>query len=323
MSDYSPIEQFLHRISLSTRYMREICFDLDQLFFSGKKLDAINSSHVFVAGLPRSGTTILLEAIHASNEFASLTYSDMPFVMAPNIWGMLNRVSDGSEKRERAHGDGVLVSTESPEAFEEVFWQTFTNEDAKEKFDAYISLILRKYGKSRYLSKNNQNVYRAKVLVKLLPKSKMLVTFREPLQHANSLLSQHIRFSDIQRLDPFVKKYMDWIGHKEFGLGYCPLAQNELLFRGKGSVDHWLEQWLLTYSKLILDVKGLKNIVFVSYESLCSSSSTWTNVSEFIEVDHQSSVVFNRSKDKIVTEFNEELYDKCSELYAQLSNLSV
>ena len=37
---------------------------------------------------------------------------------------------------ERAHGDGIKVSTESPEAFEEVFWMTFDEDDkdTKEKF---------------------------------------------------------------------------------------------------------------------------------------------------------------------------------------------
>ena len=29
------------------------------------------------------------------------------------------------------HGDGIKVSTESPEAFEEVFWQTFADEEEK------------------------------------------------------------------------------------------------------------------------------------------------------------------------------------------------
>ena len=33
--------------------------------------------------------------------------------------------------KERAHGDGIKVSTESPEAFEEVFWKTFDDQNWK------------------------------------------------------------------------------------------------------------------------------------------------------------------------------------------------
>ena len=66
---------------------------------------------------------------------------------------------------ERAHGDGIKVSTESPEAFEEVFWKTFNHyeDDSIEKFKIYINNILKKSNKKRYISKNNQNIKRVKV----------------------------------------------------------------------------------------------------------------------------------------------------------------
>ena len=41
--------------------------------------------------MARSGTTILLNAIYETNEFASLTYQDMPFILSPNIWSKLNK----------------------------------------------------------------------------------------------------------------------------------------------------------------------------------------------------------------------------------------
>ena len=34
--------------------------------------------------------------------------------------------------KERVHGDGIKVSIDSPEAFEEVFWKTFSDEEYKE-----------------------------------------------------------------------------------------------------------------------------------------------------------------------------------------------
>ena len=51
-------------------------------------------------------------------------YADMPFILAPNLWSKIN-LNHQTELSERAHGDGILINSESPEAFEEVFWKTF------------------------------------------------------------------------------------------------------------------------------------------------------------------------------------------------------
>ena len=48
------------------------------------------SAHVFVTGMARSGTTILLQALHDTGKFASLTYADMPIVLSPNLWSKFN-----------------------------------------------------------------------------------------------------------------------------------------------------------------------------------------------------------------------------------------
>ena len=56
---------------------------------------------------------------------------------------------------ERAHEDGINISINSPEAFEEVFWMTFNaNQNSSySKFKLYVELINNKYNKNRYLSK--------------------------------------------------------------------------------------------------------------------------------------------------------------------------
>ena len=98
----------------------------------------------FVSGLARSGTTILLNAIYESDEFSSLSYKDMPFVLAPNLWSKLSfAIKKDIDLVERAHGDGIKVSTDSPEAFEEVFWMTFDkgDKDTQEKFKNYVQLM--------------------------------------------------------------------------------------------------------------------------------------------------------------------------------------
>ena len=92
--------------------MREAMFDFES---SAISISKSNEHHIFVSGLARSGTTILLNALYESDEFASLTYRDMPFVLAPNLWSKLSNGKEKNNKVERAHGDGIKVSTESPD----------------------------------------------------------------------------------------------------------------------------------------------------------------------------------------------------------------
>ena len=122
MNNYSWWQQKLHQFALSSNFMREATFDVESSII---EVNQIQDNHVFVAGLARSGTTILLNAIYKSNKFASLSYRDMPFVLAPNLWSKLSLHRQSADLIQRAHGDGIKISQDSPEAFEEVFWMSF------------------------------------------------------------------------------------------------------------------------------------------------------------------------------------------------------
>ena len=77
--------------------------------------------------------------------------------------------------------------------------------------------------KRRYCSKNNANISRLPILQKLFPKGKFVGIVREPLPQASSLHQQHQKFINLQSEDKFIKKYMDDLGHLEFGKGHKPL----------------------------------------------------------------------------------------------------
>ena len=195
MNRYSSSQKLLHKIALHSPFLREFFFDLEKSFFLNKDFE-IDTRYVFISGMPRSGTTILLNAIHETNEFASLTYQDMPFILSPNVWSKLNKNITLLDKQERAHGDGIKIDTSSPEAFEEIFWKTFDDNDSDsyDQFIYFVQLLCQKYKKQRYLSKNNQNIKRIEHLIKNYPNSKIIIPFREPLQHSFSLITQHKKF---------------------------------------------------------------------------------------------------------------------------------
>ena len=139
MNNYSLLERLFHNFALSSQLIREASFDLESAFISSK---SSNENHIFITGLARSGTTILLNSIYKSNVFASLTYADMPFVLAPNLWSKISFHKGDSTFQERFHGDGIKFSLKSPEAFEEVFWKTFDESDSEsiDKFKMFINI---------------------------------------------------------------------------------------------------------------------------------------------------------------------------------------
>ena len=319
MNNYSWLQQKLHKLALSSQFMRETMFDVEKLIFLNQDFQDIGN-HVFVAGLARSGTTVLLNAIHQSDEFASLSYDDMPFVLAPNLWSKLSVSKRHSNPQERAHGDGVQISTNSPEAFEEVFWKTFdrSNKNRHLFFRKYVELILRKYDKKRYLSKNNQNIRRLKDIHEIFPNVFIVIPFRKPLQHAYSLLLQHKKFLKEQKKDMFTLDYMTWIGHSEFGQGYEPIISFNLKNQNDMHLNHWLEQWYLSYKQVSELSIERESFALICYESLCDGPVVWEKIKELIDVDPNVVFEFRQSKKIIDEDFNEVLLKRCNDLYEDL-----
>ncbi len=317
MNNYSWLQQKLHKFALSSHFMLEAMFDAENFAVSTKQSD---DNHVFVSGLARSGTTILLNAIYKSNEFASLTYRDMPFILAPNLWSKLSFNKKNNDLVDRAHGDGIKVSTESPEAFEEVFWMTFDDgdKDTKDKFKNYVQLINHKYQKKRYLSKNNQNIRRLELISKIFPHSKILIPFRNPIQHAYSLLSQHKRFIKDSKKDKFISNYMNWIGHTEFGPNYIPIHDENLCFADNLTINHWLEQWYLNYKQSFDNLKNNENVYFICYEKLCNMKDYWIDISKILDIKETYNFKFKESKKVISLEMDEDITFKVLSLYKEL-----
>ena len=221
---YSGLEKFLHRIAFATPGMPRIFGQLDQDIFAPKVLPEMTGPPVFVTGLPRAGTTLLLELLVASGAFASFTYRHMPFVLAPCMWRrLIGRYRQEGQAVERSHGDGMEISFDSPEAFEEVLWLAFHKKDyvrpdhliAMDRLTAHLELpvflidVARRLmaadglGSLCYLSKNNANIGRLETVMRMFPQGRMLICLRDPVAHARSLQRQHQRFLKIPRPGSF------------------------------------------------------------------------------------------------------------------------
>ena len=216
----------------------------------------------------------------------------MPFILSPLLWSSLSKpFSRKAQDRVRAHGDGMLISEDSPEAFEEVLWKrVFPGhycEDHIELWDSRDSvsegrehllnfiqkLILLRGGTSilRYLSKNNGNIARLALFRSIFPNACILVPFRHPLEHSISMRIQHKNFEHKHGEDDFGKAYMNDIGHYEFSQLHRPLAfpgVREFMKRlSPSSIDYWLSYWISCFRQLSQE----KDIIMVSYEKLSRS----------------------------------------------------
>ena len=295
--NYSATERLFHRIAFAAPAIQQTAADIEYTAFGSSWKSASASRPIFITSLARAGTTLLLEILHQLPELACHTYRDMPFILAPVLWSRLSsRFRSQTSVRERAHGDGIKVGFDSPESFEEVFWKSFwpahyqgrqirlwTQQDINPEASAFFRehmkkiIVLRRPGQlecGRYLSKNNANIARLDFIPRILPDATILIVLRDPLEHALSLYRQHLNFTRLQAENTFVKRYMEDIGHYEFGSLHRPFAfarLTELTGRYRpDSPDYWLAYWLAAFQH-ISETRG--DAVIVPYEEICADSS--------------------------------------------------
>jgi hypothetical protein len=325
-------------LALSSDLRCELLFGVEKSRFLKMTQTSADGHHVFVCGLARSGTTILMKALHQSDKFSALTYRDMPFVLAPNIWSKIVKKSSKSMQKEvRAHNDGIFIDYDSPEALEEIFWRVFAGKNyifadhlkpheidpnIIAAFRDYVALINLKYSNRRYLSKNNNNILRLKGITDAFPNATVLIPFREPLQHAFSLLKQHQHFVFQHREDKFSQKYMSWLVHHEFGLDHKPFQFVDDRYQHKdiNTIDYWLFRWIDTYSYLLERTKNTRRRIFlVGYEDVCHKKRVmWQKISDLVEIPKKDCFDFSKSEATTPAPENDGLKKKASEIYFEL-----
>lgn len=287
---YSWLDRVLHRLAFATPRLQVDLAESEDRKFSGPPLQP----PLFITALPRAGTTLLLDCFAGLDEIATHTYRDMPFVLVPLWWNRVSRNFRTPEMLiERAHGDGMTVGTDSPEAFEEMLWLAFhpkryTGEHIKPwsesatlgEFGPFFSNHMRKIvalrrpgsAEARYASKNNLNIARIGPLARAFPEADIVVPYRSPVQHAASLLRQHRNFLDLHARDSFARSYMAGIGHFDFGANLKPVNfdrwMDDTRHRDPTTINFWLAYWIAAY-RHILD-RHRARVILVAHDELCA-----------------------------------------------------
>jgi hypothetical protein len=274
---------------------------------------------VFISGLARAGTTILLRKLCELPEFATHTYADFPFLFTPYAWAMLRRLAPAScqAPRERMHKDGIMVTAESPEAMEEVLWMAFfphLHDPAKSnslddqvkqpEFESFFADHIRKLilarGGQRYISKNNYNLTRLSYLRRIFPDCRFLLPIRAPVSHVASLMKQHALFRQVQRENEAARQHLRLTGHFEFGLdrrainpgNHDAVAAIETCWKRHEEARGWARYWAHLYrhvtERLEADAALAHCCYVVRYEDLCDRApETMAAVCEHVGLSPQ------------------------------------
>ncbi len=256
---------------------------------------------IYITGLARAGTTILLELLSSHKDVAFHRYRDFPMVHIPYWWNwFIERASSKNhEAVERAHKDRIRISPESPEAMEEMIWMTFfenlhnpsvsqvldsstSNPEFEGFYTDHIRKILLSRKGNRYLCKGNYNISRLSYIGRIFPDALFLICVRNPIGHIASLMKQHRLFCDAESQDPKVLSYMQRSGHFEFGLDRRPMNLGDKdkidrimdLWRSGDEVRGWAVYWASVYhfvAELFEKDKALADrMLIVHYDDFCA-----------------------------------------------------
>lgn len=298
----------------------------------GRKVEAQSvEAPVYIAGMARSGSTILLKVIASHPDVATHQYRDFPFVYVPYWWRQTleNRSDRQLEPAERAHQDRIEVTPESPEAREEVLWMAFfdglhdpsvsnvlddgvENEAFEVFYRNHIRKLLLNRVASRYAAKGNYNLTRFKYLAKLFPDARFVVPVRHPERHIASSRKQHRLFCEAGREHPRSMTYLKRVGHFEFGPHRAPINAADPdevesiieLWENGDEVRGWARYWAHLYgfldAQLERDDQLASQVTVVRYEDLCDETeATLRQVLSFADLADGADTIVERFCERI------------------------
>ena len=344
LSTYSSLDQHLHNQFLGNSEISNFLYERIKKYKKPK--DKIQK--IFICGFARAGTTALLNQLYSSNQFASLKYSHMPFILNPRLSNLYSNFikNKNLESIERLHKDGIQISINSPECLDEPFWikenPSYFSQPISVKrkytkrtlssYDNFLSRHAFFQKKKKILIKNNNNLLRLPHLCKYLKDDLFIVLFRDPISHALSLDKTHEKICEAQKRDPFILEYMNLIGHREFGLNQKPFYyetkddQLESVINTKERLNFWFKSWINSYSWLFeyISAKKPKNLLLISYEELCKPNSVkLEKIFKLTKINNDCKFILkNKNKNKFNIKADKTLIDLSKLIYSKLSELS-
>ena len=306
--------------------------------------------------MARSGTTFTTHLLFSSENFSSLQYKDLPFYKIIILWSYFSKIYYGYEKMsERIHGDKLLVSINSPDAFEELIWknnlnnylnsgfyknvnESYINNNLQNELTNLIKKTLYIKKKNRYLSKNNYNIFRLKYLFNLYKNSNSILLFRDPIETISSLVKVHNNFIKLGENNKDFGEELEILGHHEFG------PKRKAFDIGKNyekTIKYWnngndyngyLLQWIDLYSYVLSEYKDLidsKKILLLQFSNNLNTDFC-NKLINFCEINNKEKLFkyfkkfssYPTKKDEIEINLEKKYIDESYKIFDKLIKLS-
>ena len=299
----SSMDFFSRIVSKYPDFWRKVG-DLETKALKNNLADIILEKPVYVTGLARSGSTVLLETLAQIPGVASHRYKDFPMIYSPYWWNWFLKHASAktATSQERAHRDGIMVTLDSPEAMEEVIWMgafehlhnplvsnVLSTSDCDPEFDRFYKehlakLLFARQGK-KYLSKGNYLISRLDYIQNMFPDARFITPVRHPLGHIASLMKQHDLFIRGQTGNNRARNHLKRVGHLEFGLDRSPINTGDTavtqsilkLWKNGEEVRGWARYWNQVYAFLGNEIDNKPKLKeasqLVRFEELCEKPS--------------------------------------------------
>ncbi|NVM35675.1 MAG: sulfotransferase [Candidatus Lokiarchaeota archaeon] len=315
-------------------------------------IDKINiEKPIYITGLARAGTTIILEMLSKHLDVATHQYKHILMPYLPYWFSLIaNRIKIYTKPFERFHKDGIIVSRESPEALEEIFWRKFfdnyhdeniskvlSGDVSNSKFEKFYRNHIRKLifnqNRSRYLAKNNYHVTRLEYLLRIFPDSKFLIIIRNPINHIASLIKQTMLILRMEIEHPLLTDWLRISGHNEFGyrqlcinIGNAELIHEirELWDFKETYVKGWALYWNSIYNfvanQLDTNKKLKKATLIVRYDELCETPEKI--IEEILEHLELQTKIFKTNKKYYIYHLHKPTYYTPNFTQKDIENIS-
>lgn len=253
----------------------------------------------YVFGIARAGTTITLEILGTHPHAATQTYRDMVFPYLPYWWRRFGPRAvglAGDTPQERPHGDRIMVTADSVETVEEPLWDLFfrhlhdetrsnvldetAQAPAFERFyQRYLRILIASQPGTRFTTKNNYYVARARYLLKLAPDARLFLVVRDPVTHIASLMKMDRKLGGVT---PANVRVMHGLGHYEFSPGKrfinvgdtARIREIRARFDAGQPAQGWALYWASIYGHLAdqleRDPLVREAALVLRYEDLCA-----------------------------------------------------
>lgn len=316
-------------------------------FLIGNKkngLSEFNSGHIFLSGMPRSGTTIITHILSNFEQVGTYNYSDLPFFKIPFFWSKFKKYYYLNNKNiNRPHGDGLKINIYSPDAFEELIWRenlenynsggffkyldsNYDNLLLKQELIRNINKILLIRKKNIYLSKGNYNIFRINFIKKIFKNSSFIICIRNPIDVVNSSIKTHKKFIELNDENKNFEKEMSELCHFEFGKNRINITNENF----ENNYDYYLNQWKIIHNLIKLKYLNTSNVYLFDFDKfLLDPAESILKLSKKVNLNYTDKInnyikmnvdLRNKNEKKLEPLFTEEVATLYKELLIHCIN---